>query len=206
MTAVRRLEEDAESVMTVTEFLRWPGDGTGRRFELVDGQLRAMAPTRDIHGTIQANLTILLGNHLRGTRCRVVVAPGVQPRVNAAYNVRIPDLGVTCAANRQEDHLVADVILLIEVLSPGNVRKTWDNIRSFTTIPSVRELLVVDSRAVRVERLTRGEDGHWPADAQVFKDGAVPLTSVDTMLTIPDIYAGTWLLKDNGEDPPPQTK
>jgi Uma2 family endonuclease len=202
MTAIRRLEEDAESVMTAAEFLRWPGDGTGRRFELVDGQLRAMAPTRDIHGTIQANLTGLLFNHLRGTRCRAVVAPGVQPRVNAANNVRIPDLGVTCAANRREDHLVVDTVLLIEVLSPGNVGKTWDNIRSYTTIPSVRELLVVDSRAVRVERLIRGSDGHWPTDAEVTKTGSVGLTSIDATFNLADIYAGTWLLDDKDEDRP----
>jgi Uma2 family endonuclease len=193
--AARRLNE-AEPTMSAAEFLAWPGDGTGRRFELVDGQLRAMAPARDVHGTIQANLTGLLFNHLRGTRCRVVVTPGVQPRVNATSNVRIPDIGVTCVPNRREDVLVPDVILLVEVLSPGNAGKTWDNIRSFTTIPSVRELLVVDSRAVRVERLARGDDGHWPADAQVITGGAVGLASVDATLTIADIYAGTWLLED----------
>jgi Uma2 family endonuclease len=198
MTAVRKIEE-TEPSMTVAAFLRWQGDGTGRRFELVDGQLRAMAPARDVHGTIQANLTGLLFNHLRGTPCRVVVTPGVQPRVNATSNVRIPDLGVTCAANRREDVLVPGVILLVEVLSPGNVGKTWDNIRSFTTIPSVRELLVVDSRAVRVERLARGQDGHWPADAQVINSGAVALSSVGASLTIADIYAGTWLLEDQGQ-------
>jgi Uma2 family endonuclease len=38
--------------MTVAEFLEWPGDGTGRRFELVDGELRPMSPGSQTHGRI----------------------------------------------------------------------------------------------------------------------------------------------------------
>ena len=30
--------------MTVADFLDWPGDGTGRKFQLVDGEVRAMSP------------------------------------------------------------------------------------------------------------------------------------------------------------------
>jgi Uma2 family endonuclease len=53
--------------MTVAEFLAWPGDDTGARFELVDGELRAMAPASGTHGTLQSNFVRLLGNHLVGT-------------------------------------------------------------------------------------------------------------------------------------------
>ena len=40
----------APSRMTVAEFLDWPGDGSGRRYELVDGEPRAEAPASTIHG------------------------------------------------------------------------------------------------------------------------------------------------------------
>jgi hypothetical protein len=39
------------SAMTVADFLDWPGDGTGRKFQLVDGALRAMSPGSATHGT-----------------------------------------------------------------------------------------------------------------------------------------------------------
>ena len=43
--------------MTVAEFLDWdPGDGTGERWLLRDGEPEMMSPASDRHGTIQAHL------------------------------------------------------------------------------------------------------------------------------------------------------
>jgi hypothetical protein len=39
--------------MTAEEFLAWPGDGSGRRFQLVAGEIRPMSPASRIHGVIQ---------------------------------------------------------------------------------------------------------------------------------------------------------
>ena len=72
--------------MTVAEFLAWPGDGTGRKFQLVDGELRAMSPGSATHGTIQSNLSRLIGNLLVASNsasnsgCRIVTEPGVITR------------------------------------------------------------------------------------------------------------------------------
>ena len=70
MTALPKL---APSRMTVEEFLDWPGDRSGRGFELVDGEPRAMAPASGTHGRIQATIARLLGNHLAGTGCSAVI-------------------------------------------------------------------------------------------------------------------------------------
>lgn len=108
--------------ITVEEFLRLPGDGTGTIYELVDGELRAQDAASDAHGTIQTNLAVLLANHLRTNRpgCRVVTTPGIQPRIRAGWNYRIPELGVTCAPNRADGHMTPDPILLVEILPPSN--------------------------------------------------------------------------------------
>jgi Uma2 family endonuclease len=82
--------------MTVEEFLDWPGDGSRQKFELVDGELRAMAPANISHGIIQANLAGILRSHLIGSRCYVVV--GVIPRLRSEANMRVPDLAVSCEA------------------------------------------------------------------------------------------------------------
>ena len=63
MAALSKL---APSRMTIEEFLDWSGDGSGQKFELVDGEPRAMAPASGTHGRIQATLARLLGNHLVG--------------------------------------------------------------------------------------------------------------------------------------------
>jgi Uma2 family endonuclease len=49
---------------TVDEFFKWDSDD-GRRYELVDGEPRAMAPASTIHGFLQNELGRLIGNHLR---------------------------------------------------------------------------------------------------------------------------------------------
>jgi Uma2 family endonuclease len=59
-----------------------------------------------------------------------------------------------------------DLIVLIEVLSPGNTSDTWDNVWAYATIPSVREIVVVHSTRVLAELLRRGPDGHWPEEPE----------------------------------------
>ena len=147
--------------MTVDEFLVWDADDlTGRRWQLIDGEPVLMAPAADIHGTIQAEVSRLLGNHLVavGSRCRVVDAPGIVPRIRANENFRVPDLGVTCAPPSGES-MVPDPVLLIEILSPSNETKTRSNIWTYTTIPNLQEILAIRSTRMEVERLRRDADG-----------------------------------------------
>ena len=183
--------------MDVTEFIAWPGDGTGMRYELVDGALRAMAPASDAHNTIVSNLNGLLYIYLMKSRpgCRVVAGPGVQPRIRAEWNFRIPDLGVTCAANVPHDVFTPEPILLVEVLSPSNTADTSENIWTYTTLPSVQEILVVHSVRQKAELLTRDATGNWPANPVIIEPGSnVVLASIGATLPFAEIYAGTHLV------------
>lgn len=134
MTALPKL---TPSRMMVEEFLDWPGDGSGRKFELVDGEARAMAPANGTHGRIQATVARLLGNHLAGTGCSAVIEPGVVPRVRGKANMRIPDATVTCEADASGVHAIAEPILIVEVLSPGNEPETGENVWAYATMPAV---------------------------------------------------------------------
>jgi Uma2 family endonuclease len=182
--------------MTVADFLDWGGDGSGRKFQLVDGELRAMSPGSVTHGTIQMTLGRLIGNHLIGSdsRCRVVSEPAVATRVRANINLRVPDLGVTCTPDAPGQQTLPDPILLIEILSPGNASDTWDNVWSYTTIPSVREIAVVHSTRVLVELLRRGDDDNWPAEPEeIGSDGMLRLDSIGFACPLGDVYAQTHL-------------
>jgi Uma2 family endonuclease len=182
--------------MTVAEFLDWPGDGSGRKLQLVDGELRAMSPGSATHGTIQANLCRLIGNKLAEARgpCRVVSEPGVATRIRANTNLRVPDLGVTCTPDAPGQHTLPDPVLLIEILSPGNTADTWDNVWSYTTIPSVREIAVVHSTRVLVELLRRDAEGHWPPEPEeIGPGGTLCLESIGYAGPLAHIYAQTHL-------------
>ena len=182
--------------MTVAEFLDWPGDGTGRTFQLVDGELRAMSPGSATHGTIQSNLNRLIGNVLIASSAghRIVTEPGVITLVRSHMNLRVPDLGVTATADAPGQQALPDPIVLIEVLSPDNASDTWDNVWAYTTIPSVREIVIVHSTRVLAEVLRRGPDGNWLKETEkVSHDGTLRLDSIDFACPMPHVYAQTHL-------------
>jgi Uma2 family endonuclease len=182
--------------MTVAEFLDWPGDGTGRKFQLVDGELRAMSPGSATHGTIQMTLGRLIGNVLvaAGGRYRVVAEPGIATHIRAHTNLRVPDLGITRTADAPGQRALPDPVVLIEVLSPGNAKDTWDNVWAYTTIPSVREIVVVHSTRVLAEVLRRGSDGHWPEEPErIGVEDTLRLDSIGFACLMRDVYAQTHL-------------
>jgi Uma2 family endonuclease len=175
--------------MTVDEFLDWwPGDG--QRWQLVDGQPQAMAPASSTHAAVQAELIRLLGNHLADQRspCRVMIAPGVVPRVRAQHNVRIPDLAVTCAPASSDGRLLEDAVLIAEILSPSNQPETWANVWAYTTIPSVQEILILRTAAIRADLLRRNPDGTWPQRPETIEKGELRLASIGFATPLADIY------------------
>jgi Uma2 family endonuclease len=185
-----------QPTMTVAEFLDWPGDGSGRRFELVDGELRAMSPASRAHGAIQAALLRLIGHALiaAGNRHDVVGAPGVITGIRPHINMRIPDLGITGMADAPGQRALPDPVVLIEILSPSNASDTWDNVWAYATIPSVREIVVVHSTRILAEVLRRGPDGQWPAETEkVDRGGGLRLDSVGFACPMSNVYARTHL-------------
>jgi len=190
MSALPKL---ALSRMTVEEFLDWPC-GSAQKFQLIDGEPRAMAPASVTHGIIQANLTGLLRGHLIGSGCYVVVEPGVTPRVRAEANMRVPDLAVSCETDDPGLRALTEPVLLIEILSPSNEAETRENVWAYTTIPAVREILLIYSTRVAAELIRRQPDESWPASAQpVGADATLFLASVDFSCPLPAIYEGTHL-------------
>ncbi|HSU04547.1 MAG TPA: Uma2 family endonuclease [Acetobacteraceae bacterium] len=190
------LRKQAIDRLTVAEFLVWDsGDRSGRRWQLRDGAPEAMAPATEAHGAILSELGALIRNHLlaAGDRCRVITEPGVVPRVRAANNFRIPDLAVTCAPPSRE-RMIAEPVLLIEILSPSNTDETWDNVWAYTTIPSVTEILVLSSTAIRAELLRRGTDGSWPEQAtELAGPDPLHLASIGLELPLASAYRTTTL-------------
>lgn len=79
--------------VTLADFLEWPGDGTAKRYQLVDGEVRAMSPASHTHGLIQAMLAYRVGRHLieTGSPCWGRTEAAVIPHVRATQNLRVPD-------------------------------------------------------------------------------------------------------------------
>ena len=181
--------------MTVTEFLAWcPEDGYF--WQLIDGEPVAMAPPSSTHGAIQSEIARILGNHLleQNSPCRVITTPGVTPHVNARQNLRIPDLAITCSPAYADERLLEDPVLVIEILSPSNPAETWANVWTYSSIPSVREILVVSSLEISAELLRREADGSWPQSPALIRDGDIALQVIDYRGPLAGFYRTTKLL------------
>ena len=154
-----------------------------------------MAPASLTHGLLQAELAHLLLQHLRavGSLCRVVVAPGVVPRVESQHNERVPDLAVTCST-QPDGRTMVDPVLLVEIVSPSNEADTRRNVWAYSTIPSVREILLLSSTSIAGELLRRDADGDWPVDPErLVEDGLLRLDTLGFVAAMRDLYAATHL-------------
>ena len=183
--------------MTADDFLSWAGDGSGRKFQLIDGEFCPVSPASDTHGTIHSNLHYLLVSAIRSSASglRVVIEGAVIPGLNASMNVRVPDLVVTASPNMRGQQTVPDPVLMIEILSPGNQDDTRDNVRAYATLPSVQELAVVHSTRALIEVHRRGTDGAWLPDPEYVGLGdRLRLLSVSLDCRVEDAYELTWLL------------
>jgi len=183
--------------MTTAEFLAW--DAPGKLWQLIEGTPRATAPPSPAHGAIQAEIARLLGNHLvePGSPCRFISTPGVGLRARARQNFRIPDLGVTCLPVEQEG-MLQEPVLLIEILSPTNKAETWSNVWTYTTIPSVREILIVRSDEIGAELVRRQADGTWPEQALALREGELTLENIGFSYSLADLYRGIPLERRSG--------
>ena len=124
---------------------------------------------------------------------RVGTEAPVQPQMHANDNVRAPDLAVTCAPPSSAKTF-PEPVLIIEVMSPSNQKETWDSIYAMATIPTLIEIVVVDSENVRVEVFHRVGIARWPDKGVVFEAGdTVRLESISAELPVSEIYAGTHL-------------
>lgn len=181
--------------MTVEEFLASGAHGHQGKVELVDGIVRAMAPASATHSVIQGNLVIAIGNHLRVVgRCRVAPEAPIRPAIGPRNNARAPDVAVSCAPT-SAPKTFDDPVLIIEVMSPSNVDDTWESIRALAPLPTLTEIVVVESEKVEVQIYRRDAKGGWPDEPEVVTEVGFQLTSIDMTMEVAEIYRATHLLE-----------
>jgi Uma2 family endonuclease len=181
------MAEPAERRWTVEEFLSWD-DGTDRRYELVGGQIVAMAPPSEAHAAIVSNLTIRIGNQLQPL-CRVLGEFGVRlpDREDSFYQF---DLAVTCAPADPARRYVAEPELIVEVLSPSTaLHDRGRKLDHYRRLTSLNEILLVASEERRVQHWRR--DGpHWVVDDPI-GDADLQLAIALAPIPLAAIYEGS---------------
>jgi len=182
--------------LTVVEFMKLDLDDR-YRWELIDGEPVAHAAPKPAHGRIQARLSRFIGNRLdelnaaHGTDCLPVTEAGIPTPLDPDHNFRVADVAVTCEPHDPDDAFTRSPILLVEILSPGEEARQRAKLQMFAALPSVREILFVDSMSIRAELHRRNADGSWPPQPLVLSDGDIlTLETVGLEVPLVSLYAG----------------
>jgi Uma2 family endonuclease len=142
-------------------YLAWEAEQP-EKHEFVRGEVFAMADARRAHVTVSLNLATAFKGHLRGGACRVYMAD-MKVRVEAADAGFYPDVMVTCD---RRDH-AADLAmrypsLVVEVLSESTAAyDRGDKFADYRKLECLREYVVVDIAARRVECFRRNAEQRW---------------------------------------------
>jgi len=165
--------------------------GSSIRHEFLNGEIFAMAGASVAHNDIAANVLSLLRAGLGDSGCRAfgsdlrLVTPG------GLYTY--PDVMVICGRPELvpgRPDTVTNPVMLVEVLSPATRDYDRGEKRlASQTIPTLRELLLVEQDAVAVERLARDSAGTWRRAERYDDLGAtVPAGIVPVALPLAEIY------------------
>jgi Uma2 family endonuclease len=146
--------------LSLTEYLDWENQQPDRN-EFYRGEVFAMVGARRVHGRVVLNLAHRLMGQLGGSPCQVFTeSMKLQVADDAIF---YPDLMVTCdAADLASDLVFRAPSLVIEVLSPST--QAYDRGLKFATyrrLPSLKEFILVDPDARRVEGYRRTEQDQW---------------------------------------------
>ena len=183
------MSELAVKRMTLAEFLRWE-DGTDTRYELLAGFPVAMAPPAVAHGILALRLGSRIDAALRSRPpCFGQSEAGIA-RPDRNDTCYVADLAVTCTPPERGQQLVQDPVLIVEVLSPGTAmydRQT--KVSDYRRIPSVQEILLIDSASIFAEVLRR-EGDRWITEIVRGPQATLSLASIGLTATMSDLYEG----------------
>jgi len=125
---------------TVAEFEEWHRHQP-ERWEFIRGEPRMMAPATMPHSIIKRNVLRALDSSLEGSACQALVdvAQILTDEISA-----IPDVVVTCAPIDHSTSVIAEPVIIVEVMSPGSeaddAGRKW---LAYRKIPSLRHYLVL---------------------------------------------------------------
>ena len=175
--------------MTVEQFLAWLEDGPeGARYELVAGEVVAMAPERAAHARLKARIWRALDDQVvaHGLPCEAL-PDGMTVKIDehTAYE---PDAVLHCGAPLADDELlVPEPVILVEVLSPTTkAHDAGAKLADYFRLPSVRHYLLVRTERPTVIHHRRGDDGSIAT--RIVTVGALPLEPPGLTLELAQIY------------------
>jgi Uma2 family endonuclease len=145
---------------TYADYLEWDEN---LRAEIIDGEVNMLATPTSDHQAVSMELSIQLGNFLKGKPCKVYAAPfsvRLFPKEDASDDLVLePDIAVICDASKIDKRGCNGAPdFIIEILSPSSLK--YDRLVKFRKYQQagVREYWIVDpeTKLVQVNILDNG--------------------------------------------------
>jgi Uma2 family endonuclease len=187
---LRVMAQAVHHVFTFAEYVQLEADSTVRH-EFFGGRIWAMAAGSPGHAAITARVVQVLADQLRNGRHEVFTSD-LRIRAQATGLATYPDCSVVYRPLEldPEDprgHTVVNPRVVVEVLSSATqVYDRGEKRQHYQTIPSLREVVLVDHDARRIEVWRHVDEPHWVLHA--FAAGKATLASIDCELPLDEIF------------------
>jgi Uma2 family endonuclease len=157
--------------------LKWEFDGL---------QPVAMTGGTRAHAVVQANLITALTNRLHGKLCQ---AYGSDLKVQTGPGYRYPDASVSCTPFSDNETVVAEPVLIFEVLSASTSSDDRTiKLSEYQSLPSVRRYIMLEQDRVFATVITRTGNG-WD-HALIGQGGTLAMPGVGIEIPIAELYDG----------------
>lgn len=185
---------------TVEEYLEME-NAADEKHEYYQGEIFAMSGPKLIHNIIATNILSELRQKLKGSKCRPYNS---DQRIHIEKNslFTYPDISIFCGEVKtlnDDEWNALNPTVLIEVLSPST--KSYDRgdkFKLYRDIPSLKEYILIDSLSVSVEAFSVNASGLWELKESKHEDEILFIPSIQTELSLKEIYEATKLLQNNG--------
>ncbi len=160
------------------------------RSEYWNGEIVAMAGGNINHQQIVSNITEFLGAKIRG-KCRIFPSE-MKVWLKKRDKFFYPDLTIICDKpgfykNRRDT--IDNPKMIIEVLSKSTASfDRAEKFLSYQTLVSLEEYVLFSQEKPVVEQYIKREDGNWIFQATIGLESSVKFTSIETALSLQEIY------------------
>jgi Uma2 family endonuclease len=161
--------------MTVPEFLAWASAQPRGRYELVRGEVVAMAPERALHNVVKAEVYVALRNAVRRAAVPCTVFTDGMTVVIDNEHSREPDAAVQCGvATNLQSTILEEPLIVVEITSPSSEGDdTGDKLVEYFSVPSIHHYLIVNPVKKVVVHHARSQGGF---STHIVNSGEINLT------------------------------
>ena len=161
--------------MTSDEFIAWAMEQPRGRYELIEGEIVAMAPERSIHARTKGRIYRRLAEAAETSGLPCTVYPDGMAVVIDERTTYEPDVMLRCGEELDDEAVkVFDPIVVIEVVSPSSSSiDTGEKFEGYFRLPSLRHYLIVRTKTLTVIHHARDEAG--TITTRIIRDGTVDL-------------------------------